>query len=243
MASCGNVIDFNREAAVPEIKKARTYQKDMEEDTRWGHWVVTHDVVFADDGITPIEAQKDITVNPDASLSAQNHWGRGETYTWISGVTMVYVNGKIIPLEKDGDKIEIPRGSIHFSWNPSSDTKGVFHEVQHGPLCDEDDIMRCADKYKKQEQLDSDRDIADMMIAVAKDRYETEDLAADYDQNDFMPAVLEIAKNYDFNFENGDCREELASMFESMIMDAKEKHKALTPQPKGQPKLSVLAAE
>ena len=203
----------------------KTYAKGMEEITRWGHWIVTHDVVF--DGDTPVECHKDITVNPGASLSAQLHWGRGETYEGLEGVTKVYVNGKIFEIG-EGDTVEIPRGSIHFSWNESGE-QSKFHEIQVGPLCDELDIKRCADKYKFPDELDSDRDIVNMMIQIAKDRYETKDIAAGFHDNDFMPDVLEIMKGFDYNFDNGDAVEVLSSFFESMVEDAKTQHMTLTP--------------
>ena len=140
------------------------------EKTRWGWWKVTDHPV--QDSITGnfIECHKDIGIEADASLSLQIHLGRGETYVGISGVTHVCVNGVITALT-EGEVLYIPRGGLHFSWN-ESDQESVFHEIQAGQNCDEADIMRSADKYKSAEGLDSDDDVIDIMVKVAKDRDE-----------------------------------------------------------------------
>lgn len=215
---------------VSVMKKPVTYQKGMEADTRWGHWIVTDDVVF--DSVTgkPIRCQKDITVNAGASLSAQVHWGRGEHYTGIEGETHVYVNGHVFKIKKD-ESVVVPRGSIHFSWNETN-SPSKFHEIQQGPLCDEDDIMRCADKYKKPSEMNSDKEVVSLLLKVARERYDTEPGDSEYVAQDYMNSVKNFAREHECTpnpFANETFVDELRLYFENLIKSCKSDHQSLTP--------------
>lgn len=218
-----------------------TYAKDMEADTRWGHWIVTHDVVI--DPVTgrPIRCEKDITVNSGASLSAQVHWGRGEHYKGLEGETKVYVNGHVFSI-KEGESVIVPRGSIHFSWN-ESDAQSKFHEIQEGPLCDELDIMRSADQYKKSNQLNNDDEIVTILLKVARERFETEALQAGFVGQDWMNEVVSLAANSE-KAENPFADEtfvaNLRTFFFDVVKKSREDHQRLTPPlPKSKPETTL----
>ena len=218
---------FGATATMTQNPAPVVYAKGEEANTRWGHWIVCEHPVTNPETGKITRCEKHITVNPMASLSGQNHFGRGETYIGLEGVTKVYVNGKIFDIGV-GDTVEIPRGSLHYSWSLNG---SKFHEIQHGVDCDEADIKRCADKYKTPDQLDSDDDIVHLMMAVAKDRYETEDISRPFDSNDFMPHVVKILDMNGHDFENTATQSALYDFFKSMIDDCKHQHKTSTPNP------------
>lgn len=210
---------------------AIVYEKGREADTRWGHWIVTHDVKKNPETGRPVECHKDITVNPGASLSAQLHWGRGERYTGLAGVTGVYVNGHVFTLN-EGESVDVPRGSIHFSWNDGA-VQSKFHEIQSGPLCDEADILRCADKYKRQEELDDDHSIVSLLLKIAKDRFEAEADRANMVAHDFMSEVVSrsaAAANPENPFDDESYVDGLNDYFHALVGQCKKDHDALTPE-------------
>lgn len=204
-------VIFEKVVHMPE---SVTYEKGKESapDLTWGHWiVVTHPVECHKTG-NIIECQKHITVKPQNSLSLQLHKGREEIYKGMEGVTKICVNGVVSDLGV-GDEVFLPRGSLHFSWNEDETQKSKFHEIQQGPLCDENDIKRAADKLKPDHMLHSDDEVLDMMINVARDRDEKgekphndHDLLAIYqdfknspDLRDKMNVVLQNCKDIHFN--------------------------------------------
>ncbi len=226
MAPDGTGI-FNEEAQMVEVV---VYEKDVEEETRWGFWrVVTHPVECGKTGKI-IECQKHITVNPEASLSLQVHKGRGETYIGLEGTTHVCVNGDIFEL-KEGEELYIPRGALHFSWNEGNE-KSKFHEIQKGPLCNEGDIKRSADKYKLAHELDSDESVVEMMISVAKDRWDNGERVT-YDYGSDNPYIERVA-NVDLLNIYQECRhdkDKLRSKINEVLQKCKKIHIERTPAP------------
>lgn len=88
---------------------------------------------------------KRIYVNPGHRLSYQYHLHREEVWTIVSGEAVVVLEGEEIVLKK-GDVIKIPQGSKHRIGN-IADQDLVFIEVQMGTYFGEDDIIRLADDY------------------------------------------------------------------------------------------------
>jgi mannose-6-phosphate isomerase-like protein (cupin superfamily) len=113
-------------------------------DTRpWGYYIVTAA------GRTPEGeefCEKEIMVKPWNALSLQSHEKRRETWTVKKGTLTVLVDGCRI-VAGPGEKIEVPRNSIHCMANLSNE-ECLVHELQAGE-CREDDIQRYADAYNR----------------------------------------------------------------------------------------------
>jgi mannose-6-phosphate isomerase-like protein (cupin superfamily) len=88
---------------------------------------------------------KEITVNPNSSLSLQSHENRAETWIVISGIAQVQV-GKDYKFLKSQDKVFIPAGTKHRLTNSTKDQL-VIVEIQTGESFDEEDIVRYEDEY------------------------------------------------------------------------------------------------
>jgi hypothetical protein len=217
-------VDF-RELAAMNLGE---YESGQEQITRWGSWRILGMPKICELTGKIIEAQKEIKVNKSASLSCQVHFGRGETYTGWFGKTMVCVNGTMIEMIED-TIVQIPRGSLHFSFSVGGES--IFHELQKGPDCNEDDILRSSDKYKKTEELNTDEEIVAFQVAVAKDRYETEDMSQVFHPNDFMPVVLDLMESHDGGFNNQGFIKELKNYFGEILQKCKTLHAQLTPLP------------
>lgn len=217
---------FGEAATMAEII---VYELGKKEETRWGFWeVVTEPKKGAND--TVVECQKHITVNAGASLSLQVHKGRGETYIGLEGTTHVCINGEVFELN-EGDELYIPRGALHFSWN-EGDVPSKFHEIQSGPLCDEADIKRSADKYKLAHELDSDESVVQMMIDVVKDRYDSGERAT-YDYNSPNLNMERIANSdllniYSVYKEDSDA---LRQKMNDVLQQSINIHREMTPAP------------
>jgi mannose-1-phosphate guanylyltransferase/mannose-6-phosphate isomerase len=89
---------------------------------------------------------KRLDVLPGARLSNQYHQHRSEHWFVVAGTASVWLDEKEITLQP-GDNLDIPQLSRHRLSNPSQDVKLVLIEVQHGPRCEEDDIVRLSDDY------------------------------------------------------------------------------------------------
>jgi len=88
---------------------------------------------------------KQIVVSPGQRLSLQKHQKRSEHWFVVSGKGIVTLDGLRLN-KKEGESIEIPRGSVHRIENPfSKDLK--FIEIQTGEYFGEDDIERLEDDY------------------------------------------------------------------------------------------------
>jgi len=239
MAPDGSKV-FNEGAQMVE---AVVYEKGKESapDLTWGHWIVIEHPVKDKKTGNAIECQKHITVNPKNSLSLQIHKGREEIYTGLEGVSKVCVNGEIFDLGK-GDKVFLPRGCLHFSWN-DTDEKTKFHEIQRGPLCDENDIKRACDRLKAPHLLHNDEEIVQMMIEVCKDRYDAGERAV-YEYGSNNPNMQRIADADLINIymEYKDDPETLWSKMDDVLQQCKKLHTELTPVPEKKPQ-QRLAAE
>lgn len=221
-----SLLAFEGAANMPEII---VYELGRTEQTRWGMWEVVTEPKKDEKG-TITECQKHITVNPGASLSLQCHVGRGETYIGLEGTTHVCINGEVFEL-KEGDELYIPRGALHFSWN-EGDVPSKFHEIQAGPLCDEADIKRSADKYKLAHELDSDRSVVNMMIDVCKSRYECHDFAVDgYNASNVQIERLNDADLINIYLEHKKDTQKLWEEMEKILKNCIQMHWEKTPAP------------
>lgn len=88
---------------------------------------------------------KKITVNPGQKLSYQRHFKRSESWTIVSGVASIVLNGKEI-IKSSGDVVKILQCHFHRIMN-LGDENLVFIEVQTGSYFGEDDIVRYEDEY------------------------------------------------------------------------------------------------
>lgn len=206
--------------------------------TRWGSWEITH-VEYADEGETIVtRAEKDIVVEQGESLSAQNHFGRGEVYQGVSGVTMLLIGTKIVEL-KPGDEAVIPRGVPHASWVPSDAVEpGVFHEIQEGPNCTESDIARVADRRKldlphllnpSQPDRDPKDVMLDLLMNVTIDRLKTEGVCDGYHENDFMPEIINLIDGNIEKFDDESVKASIVDFFKGYIDEHAAMHAKYTP--------------
>ena len=88
---------------------------------------------------------KQITIDPQKSLSLQYHNFRSEHWLVIKGIAKVVVDNNEFILRK-GNSIDIPRKSIHRILNETNSTL-IIIEVQMGTYFGEDDIIRIEDQY------------------------------------------------------------------------------------------------
>ncbi len=92
---------------------------------------------------------KHITVNPGAKLSVQLHNHRAEHWIVVSGTAKV-TNGENSYLLNANQSTYIPIGQKHALENPE-ETPLEMIEVQSGSYLGEDDIIRFADKYGREQ--------------------------------------------------------------------------------------------
>ena len=92
---------------------------------------------------------KRITVKPGGRLSLQRHHHRAEHWVVVKGLAKVECNGEVKFLNED-QSIYIPIGSAHRLENPGVIPLELI-EVQTGGYLGEDDIVRLADEYGRQE--------------------------------------------------------------------------------------------
>lgn len=88
---------------------------------------------------------KQLTIDPQKSLSLQYHNFRSEHWLVIKGIAKVIVDNNEFILRK-GNSIDIPRKSIHRILNDTKNTL-IIIEVQMGTYFGEDDIIRIEDQY------------------------------------------------------------------------------------------------
>ena len=88
---------------------------------------------------------KELTINPNSSISLQKHNHRSERWTVISGHPKITINKKIFFL-KPNEMTFIPKGSIHRIENVFNKMVKIV-EVQMGSLLKETDIIRYKDVY------------------------------------------------------------------------------------------------
>lgn len=114
----------------------------LEHDVRpWGEYFV-----LADD---PTCKVKRIVVSPGHRLSLQLHHQRAEHWFAVEGSGIVTLGEREVELAA-GTAVDIPIGTAHRVENRGS-VPLVFIEVQLGSYFGEDDIVRLADDYGRQE--------------------------------------------------------------------------------------------
>jgi mannose-1-phosphate guanylyltransferase / mannose-6-phosphate isomerase len=131
----------------------KEYQVGDSDERPWGCYVVTG-LGLNDKGEEYCE--KEITVNPGKILSLQSHKLRRELWQVKKGTLTVVLNDRKLTL-KEGEKIEMPLGSIHCMANVESEPC-VVYEKQEG-VCREEDIIRYVDAYGRAPEGGSDKAI------------------------------------------------------------------------------------
>lgn len=99
----------------------------------WGSWYVLE----RGDGYKV----KKLSILPGQSISLQYHNLRSESWIIISGEGLLKIN-EIMYNVVSGDMHKIHVRDIHKVTNTSKDTPLVILELQQGPTCSEDDIVR-----------------------------------------------------------------------------------------------------
>ena len=92
---------------------------------------------------------KRIIVNPGAELSLQMHHHRAEHWVVVSGTAEV-TNGDVVRLFTENQSTYIPVGTKHRLKNPGV-IPLVLIEIQSGAYLGEDDIVRFADVYGRED--------------------------------------------------------------------------------------------
>ena len=86
-----------------------------------------------------------ITVKPGEGLSVQMHYHRAEHWVVVAGTAKVTINGDI-KLLGENESIYIPLGAMHCLENPGKIDLELI-EVRSGAYLEEDDVIRCYDRY------------------------------------------------------------------------------------------------
>jgi len=92
---------------------------------------------------------KEIVVEPGQRLSLQSHDKRSEHWIVVQGPALITV-GNHEQLFKTGEHIFIPKQARHRLANPGTEPIKII-EVQLGSYLGEDDIIRYADDYQRNE--------------------------------------------------------------------------------------------
>ena len=92
---------------------------------------------------------KEIVVKPGQAPSYQFHHKRNETWIIVNGTGEVTLDDKISVVDR-GHTVEVPVGMKHRIRNTGTEDL-VFIEVQWGEYFGEDDIVRLADDYNRQD--------------------------------------------------------------------------------------------
>lgn len=100
-----------------------------------------------DQGLDHSYKVKTIFVNPNQQFSLQYHNHRKEHWVVVEGEGIVTV-GEFQRTVKRGDYIFINYNEVHRM--KSLDNGIKFIEVQHGLICEEEDIVRISDDYGRE---------------------------------------------------------------------------------------------
>jgi len=106
----------------------------------WGNYIK----LFEESGVWV----KRVEVKPGCRLSLQKHKHRAEKWNIVSGVGLVILDNKKIPV-KAGSVLDVPLGAVHRIGNTGK-TPLIFIEVACGDDLSEDDIERLQDDYKRE---------------------------------------------------------------------------------------------
>lgn len=107
------------------------------EERPWGRY----EVLYQEAGVQV----KRIELKPGMRFSLQKHLKRAEKWIILSGVGLVTLGNREIPIKK-GSFIEVPCEAIHRMQNTGKETL-IFIEVQFGDYLGEDDIVRFDDDF------------------------------------------------------------------------------------------------
>lgn len=99
----------------------------------WGEWKV-----FEEQNGYKV---KQLTIEPDKSLSVQRHFHRDEYWYVLNGYVDVELEDEVVSLGR-GDTLLICKKEWHCAYNPHPTENAVILEVQSGDSCNEDDIER-----------------------------------------------------------------------------------------------------
>jgi cytidyltransferase-like protein len=104
----------------------------------WGYYRVLHEV--------PGMKVKELTIDPDGSLSMQRHASRSEFWMISEGSCIVHSqmrNGYALPSKtlNQHDEYKVPQGEWHQLVNPFPYPCKIV-EIQYGEQCTEEDIVR-----------------------------------------------------------------------------------------------------
>lgn len=136
LADLGHVVKTMRAEAVPQ---ADAFPKDHRP---WGYF----ETLILRDRFQV----KRIVVNPGEALSLQSHVHRAEHWIVVSGTARVTV-GDEIKLISENQSVYIPLGAVHRMENPGLLPMELI-EVQTGSYLGEDDIVRYADDYAREQR-------------------------------------------------------------------------------------------
>lgn len=115
---------------------------NMREERPWGSFDILSD--------RDLYKVKQLTVLPGKRLSYQKHRLRREHWFIVEGIALVTLDGVEHVLTQH-TSIDIPIGSFHRIFNPSSIQTLVMIEVQVGDYFGEDDIVRIEDDFGRVE--------------------------------------------------------------------------------------------
>lgn len=123
-------------------KYIKVYQQILKNESRedhrpWGYYSVLND--------EHTYKAKEIVVYPGKRLSLQRHQRRAEHWYILHGYAKMTLDDQQFIL-KDGQSVDIPKGSLHRIENIGSDDLS-FVEVQTGDYFGEDDIERIEDDF------------------------------------------------------------------------------------------------
>lgn len=105
--------------------------------TPWGHWQKINLYDFK---------HKYLVISPDKKISLQIHRLRHEVWIVVYGRGRFTIGDKI-QIGRKGDHFFVPLGTKHRIHNISYADELVLMEIQFGPLCSEEDIVRLEDDY------------------------------------------------------------------------------------------------
>ncbi|CAM6054945.1 unnamed protein product [Sphagnum tenellum] len=88
---------------------------------------------------------KRIVVEPGCKLSLQSHYHRAEHWVVVAGTARVTRDAEVV-MVRENESIYLPLGAVHRLENPGKIPLTVI-EVQSGAYVEEDDIIRFADDY------------------------------------------------------------------------------------------------
>lgn len=128
------ITEKNKSENIKQYAQKLKY-RPMFEERRWGTYTVIDSICFSD-GFCALTKQ--LTLNPNCSISYQRHKYRDEVWTFIDGEGLVVIDGEQKTVNR-GDSIIIKKGQLHAL---KAVTSLTLIEVQEGTNLLEEDIER-----------------------------------------------------------------------------------------------------